>query len=316
MEELKAYYGDDIRIVFRHMPLIGIHDKAQITAEAAEAAGAQDKFWEMHDIIFERFEEWSSVDKTDMPDILIGYAEEIELDDLDQFKADLDSGTYAAKVLGDYEAAGSAGVTGTPTFLVNQLDYPAGMIGFEPASFDFFLNLMTLRENWYEQPPEQVIDPEKAYIATIETEKGDIVIELFPDTAPVNVNSFVFLAQEGWYEGLSFHRVLPGFVAQGGDPTGTGAGFPGYRCDDEVTPERSFDEPGLLSLANSGANTDGAQFFITYDAVPQLNEGFTVIGRVIEGMDVAQGITPRDPQQNPNAPPGDTIINITIAEKS
>jgi cyclophilin family peptidyl-prolyl cis-trans isomerase len=174
---------------------------------------------------------------------------------------------------------------------------------------------MQLREKWYEQP-EQVIDPEKEYTATIQTEKGDIVVELYPDTAPVNVNSFVFLAQQGWYKDVTFHRVLPGFVAQGGDPTGTGVGFPGYRCGDEVTPERNFDEAGMVSLANSGPNSNGSQFFITYDATPNLDANFTIIGRVIEGMDIAESITPRDPQTDPNAPPGDKIIDVVIEEKS
>ena len=133
---------------------------------------------------------------------------------------------------------------------------------------------------------------------------------------PVNVNSFAFLAQQGWYKDVTFHRVLPGFMAQGGDPTGTGIGFPGYRCDDEVVPTRTFDEAGVVSLANSGPNTNGSQFFITYEATPQLNPNFTIIGRVLEGMDVVESITPRDPQNSPDAPPGDTIIDITIAEKS
>jgi cyclophilin family peptidyl-prolyl cis-trans isomerase len=109
--------------------------------------------------------------------------------------------------------------------------------------------------------------------------------------------------------------VLPGFVAQGGDPTGTGIGFPGYRCGDEVVATRTFDEAGIVSLANSGPDSNGSQFFITFDAVPQLDPNFTIIGRVIEGMDVADSLTPRDPQQDLNPEPGDTIIDIKIEEK-
>ncbi|MFQ5613370.1 MAG: peptidylprolyl isomerase [Anaerolineae bacterium] len=160
-----------------------------------------------------------------------------------------------------------------------------------------------------------MIDPDKDYQATIETEKGDIVLDLFSDTAPVNVNSFVFLAQEGWYDGVTFHRVLEGFVAQGGDPSGTGIGYPGYRCQDEVTPEHTFDGPGVVSLANSGPDTNGSQFFITYAAAPNLNDGFTIIGQVVEGMEIAESLTRRDPNQDPFGPPGDRIITITIGEK-
>lgn len=314
MEALKADYGDDLRVVYRHFPLISIHDKAQITAEATEAAGAQGKFWEMHDILYERQGEWSSLPEADMIDVLVGYAEEIGLDDVEQFESDLENDTYAAKVLADYEAAIGAGLTATPSFVINQVNYPMDGLGMSYSGLDTFIKMMDLRNRMYAQP-EQVIDPDKEYIATIETEKGNIIIELYADSAPINVNSFAFLAQKGWYKESTFHRVLPGFVAQGGDPTGTGVGFPGYRCYDEVISERTFDGPGVVALANSGVDTNGSQFFITYDARPNLNGRFTIIGRVIEGQDVVESLTPRDPQSDPLASPGDKIIDITVEGK-
>ncbi len=314
-EKLKEDYGDELRLVYRHFPLITIHDKAQITAEAAEAAGAQGKFWEMHDIMFKNQAAWNSKPEAEMIKVLTDYAKEAGVADLDKFKSELEKDVYAGKVLADYEAAAAAGLTGTPAFIVNQVDYPADGFGLSYVGLDTFIKLMNLTHKWYSQP-EQVLDPEKQYTATINTDKGEIVVELYPDTAPVNVNSFAFLAKKGWYDGTTFHRVLPGFVAQGGDPTGTGIGFPGYRCGDEVTPSRSFDEKGLVALANSGPDSNGSQFFITYDAVPQLNEGFTIIGKVTEGMDVAEKITERDPQKDPNAAPGDKIMGITIEESN
>jgi cyclophilin family peptidyl-prolyl cis-trans isomerase len=314
-EKLKNDYGDDLRLVFRHFPLLTIHDKAQITAEAAEAAGAQGKFWEMHDLLFERQDQWSSKPEAEMMDILVGYAQDAGVENIDRFKSDLEKHTYTDKIQADYDAAVNSQLTSTPSFVVNEVDYPAQNFGLSYQGLDAFIKLMQLREKWYSQP-EQVLDPEKQYTATIKTEKGDIVIELYTDTAPVNVNSFAFLAEKGWYKGVTFHRVLPGFVAQGGDPTGLGIGFPGYRCNDEIAASRTFDGPGVVSLANSGPNTNGSQFFITYDAVPQLNPGFTIIGHVIEGMDVVEAITPRDPQTTPDAPPGDKITDITIEEKS
>jgi cyclophilin family peptidyl-prolyl cis-trans isomerase len=314
MEKLKADYGDQLSLVYRHLPLINIHDKAQITAEAAEAAGAQGKFWEMHDILFERQPEWNSKAEADMIEVLVGYAQEIGLEDVQRFQRDLETDAYAEKVLADYNAAIQANLTGTPSIFVNQVDYPLRAFGISYEGLNFFIKLIRLRSQY--ERPTQVIDPEKAYIATIKTENGDIVLELYSDTAPVNVNSFAFLAQQGWYKDVTFHRVLPGFVAQGGDPSGTGFGFPGYRCGDEVTPTRTFDGAGLVSLANSGPNSNGSQFFITYDATPTLNDNFTIIGRVIEGMEVAENITPRDPQNNPNTPPGDRIIDIIVEEKS
>ncbi len=315
LEQLKNDYGDDLRLIYRHLPLLSIHENAQITAEGSEAAGAQGKFWEMHDILFERQQDWEAQSEEEIIDTLVEYAQEVGVSDIDQFKADLENRTYAEKVLGQYQEAVDAGISSTPSFIVNGVDYPARDFGLSYQGLDVFFNLMALRNNWF-SGPEQVIDPEKEYIATIETEKGNIVVELYPDTAPVNVNSFAFLAEQGWYDDVTFHRVLEGFVAQAGDPTGSGIGFPGYRCGDEVDPSRTFDGAGVVSLANSGPNSNGSQFFITYDAIPQLNSNFTIIGRVIEGMNVAESITPRDPQQDPNAPPGDRIISITVEEKS
>lgn len=315
VEQLKADYGDEVRLIYRHFPLITIHDKAQITAEAAEAAGAQGKFWEMHDILFKRQNDWNSKPEAEMAKILVDYAKEIGVADLKKFESDLKNDTYAKKVLADYEAAGSAGLGGTPSFVVNRVDYPADGFGLSYQGLDAFIKLIKLSQDWYAKP-EQVIDPKKQYTATIKTDKGDIILQLYTDTAPVNVNSFAFLAKKGWYKGVTFHRVLPGFVAQGGDPTGIGIGFPGYRCGDEIAPMHTFDGPGVVSLANSGPNTNGSQFFITYQAVPQLNQGFTIIGKVIKGMDIAEKITPRDPDKTPNAPPGDKILDITIDEKS
>lgn len=163
----------------------------------------------------------------------------------------------------------------------------------------------------YSAPPAMVIDTDKEYTATIETERGNMVLELFASDVPNTVNNFVFLANDGFYDGSTFHRVMPGFMAQGGDPTGTGTGNPGYRFDDEFTGHTHV--AGALSMANSGANTNGCQFFITYAPQPSLDGKHTVFGQLIEGMDVLESLTPRDPRQNPNFE-GDKILRITIQE--
>lgn len=168
--------------------------------------------------------------------------------------------------------------------------------------------------NQYSAAPPMTIDANKKYYATFKMANGgEFVAELFPDKAPVTVNNFVFLAREGYYNGTTFHRVLEGFMAQGGDPTGTGTGGPGYQFEDEFS-DLTFDEPGLLAMANGGPNTNGSQFFITYAPTPHLNGLHTIFGQVIEGMDVVNGITRRDPQQNPNFE-GDAIETITITEE-
>ncbi len=167
----------------------------------------------------------------------------------------------------------------------------------------------------WDTPPAMTIDPNKRYTATLETSKGKIVIELFAKQVPKTVNNFVFLARQGFYNGTTFHRVLPGFMAQGGDPTGTGAGGPGYTFADEFSPSLKHDGPGVLSMANAGPGTNGSQFFITYAATPWLDGRHSVFAKVIDGLDVAMALTVRDPSRNPNAPPGDKILNITIQEQ-
>ncbi len=158
------------------------------------------------------------------------------------------------------------------------------------------------------------IDPSKQYFATVKMAKGgEFVIQLFPDKAPITVNSFVFLAQQGFYNGVTFHRVLDGFMAQGGDPTGTGMGGPGYQFVNENS-DLTFDKAGVVAMANAGPNTNGSQFFITFGPQPQLNGGYTIFGQVISGMDVVNGITRRDPNQNPTFP-GDAMESVTISEK-
>jgi cyclophilin family peptidyl-prolyl cis-trans isomerase len=184
----------------------------------------------------------------------------------------------------------------------------------EEAIVTFAESCQKSGEKQFSESPPQIIDTAKTYIATISTEKGDIVLELFAKDTPVTTNNFVFLACRGFYDGVTFHRVIPGFVAQGGDPTGTGRGGPGYTIPDEEDAV-SFDAPGLLSMAKAGANTTGSQFFITYAPVPRLDPDFTVFGRVTSGMDVLEQLTPRDPSRTPNAPPGDQIITVTIEER-
>ena len=166
----------------------------------------------------------------------------------------------------------------------------------------------------YDAYPPMTIDATKKYFAKFVMAKGgEFTVELFPDKAPLAVNSFVFLARDGFYDGVTFHRVLPDFMAQGGDPTGTGGGSPGYEFVNEDS-DLTFDKEGVLAMANAGRDTNGSQFFITFSPQEYLNGGYTIFGQVIEGMDVVKGITLRDPQQNPNFT-GDVIETITITEE-
>jgi cyclophilin family peptidyl-prolyl cis-trans isomerase len=161
-------------------------------------------------------------------------------------------------------------------------------------------------------PPAMKINPRKKYKAHMETDKGTMVIELFADQVPNTVNNFVFLAREGFYEGVIFHRVIANFMVQGGDPTGKGSGGPGYRFGDEFHPSLKHDKPGILSMANAGPGTNGSQFFITHVPTPWLDGKHSVFGQVVEGMDVLMSIPPRDPMKPEY--PGVKILKVTIEE--
>ncbi len=165
----------------------------------------------------------------------------------------------------------------------------------------------------WSNPPAMEIDAKKSYSAVIHTEKGDITIQLHADKTPRTVNNFVFLARQGFYDGVIFHRVIKDFMAQCGDPTGTGRGGPGYRFADEFHPSLKHDKPGILSMANAGPGTNGSQFFITHIATPWLDNKHTVFGQITAGMDVLMAIKPRDPMRPEY--PGVKVTSITIQEQ-
>ncbi|HEX5149545.1 MAG TPA: peptidylprolyl isomerase [Candidatus Limnocylindrales bacterium] len=161
-------------------------------------------------------------------------------------------------------------------------------------------------------PPSGALDTAKTYTARFRTQKGDFTVELYADRAPRTVENFVNLARSGFYDGTTFHRVIGGFMAQGGDPTGTGTGGPGYQFDDEFHPTLRHDSSGILSMANAGPGTNGSQFFITHGPTPHLDNRHSVFGKVTEGMDVVLALRERDPQRDRE--PGDRIETVEISE--
>lgn len=162
---------------------------------------------------------------------------------------------------------------------------------------------------------EDVLQDGVDYWAVICTAKGPIYVDLLEEESPMTVNNFVFLAQNDYYNNTTFHRVLPGFMAQGGDPTGTGGGGPGYQFGDETDNGLTFDQPGLLAMANAGPGTNGSQFFITYAPTSWLDGGHTIFGRVFQGLDVAELLRPRNPEQMPDYE-GETLETVVIVEDS
>ena len=162
-------------------------------------------------------------------------------------------------------------------------------------------------------PPSGDLDTSKSYKAKFETERGDFEVMLYADECPLTVENFINLARAHFYDGTTFHRVIPGFMAQGGDPDGTGTGGPGYQFQDEFSSKVRHDSEGILSMANSGPGTNGSQFFITLAPTPHLDGRHTVFGKIISGMEVVKSIRDRDPMSDAN--PGDLIKTIVINEK-
>jgi cyclophilin family peptidyl-prolyl cis-trans isomerase len=309
-------YPDQVQIAYRHFPLNEIHPNAQKSAEASEAAGAQGAFWEYHDALYEKQGEWSSLDQDGARDWFIDLAGDLDLDK-DRFASDLDNGVFAEYVSSMEEEAINIGLPGTPSALVNGELIAGQGLPIDFAVWDNFIGstiaVESLAEMQYDAAPPMTLEDGKTYMARVTMESGDeFLIELNQDAAPLAVNSFVFLANEGWYDGVTFHRVLPGFMAQTGDPTGTGMGGPGYEFVNEIDPSLSHDAKGVVAMANSGPDTNGSQFFITLAPATHLDGGYTIFGRVVEGMDVVEGVTLRDPAVDPQAPPGDMIQSVSI----
>ncbi len=316
IEHLVDAFPQDIRFIYRHFPLTSIHDKADISARAAEAAGRQGSFFEYHHILYERVADWGGLPGEDaVRQKFAEYALELGLDQ-EQFEADLNAPETAAKVDAAYQHAVSLGLGGTPTFFLNGQMFDGRNLSAPVEQWASFIEAQKALSGLasYEKPA-MAIDLDKEYLATVETEKGAFVIELYARSAPETVNSFVFLANEGWFNGITFHRVIEGFMAQTGDPSATGMGGPGYVFDDEIDSDLTMDGPGWVAMANAGAGTNGSQWFITFTAQPQLDGKHAIFGYVIEGMEVVESLTLRDPAASSDLPPGDMIISVTIEER-
>ena len=306
-------YPQNVRVVYRHFPLTSIHDKAAISTQAAEAAGVQGKFWEMHDLLFERQAEWTALSVEEFQQWVTTRAAELGLDE-GQFTEDMLSEENVAFAQAAWDRGVEIGLPGTPFLTIDGEIWPNNMPMSE-AYISAIIELQLLEAKQFDECPPMTIDQSKEYFATLQTEKGEITLELFADKAPLAVNNFIFLANNGWYDDVTFHRVLEGFIAQSGDPTGTGFGGPGYAFSNEIVPELNFKEGGLLAMANAGPDSNGSQFFITFGPSPQLDGGYTIFGRVIHGLEIVESLKLRDPSQGLDLPPGDKILSVSIEEK-
>jgi cyclophilin family peptidyl-prolyl cis-trans isomerase/protein-disulfide isomerase len=311
LKALQKKFPDAVRVIYRHYPVSSIDDKAILAAQAAEAAGLQNKFWQMHDALFSEQSSWTSLSHDDFTTWLIKKAKTINLN-ATKFTTDLTSQAIIDKVA-QAEADGKRMVlSATPFLFVNKFPYQ-GRNDLETLSS--VVRYFLLPDSAFQKCPDLTVNPDKKYTATVKTEKGEIVIELYPKQAPWAVNSFIFLAKRGWLNNSTFFRVIPGFVVQGGDPTGSGLGSPGYSFSNEITPDLRFDKPGVVAMSNSGTSNNGSQFFITYTAVPEFDGKYTIVGQVISGMDVLTSLRPRDPINDALLLPADNLVSITITEE-
>jgi len=311
IDQLLEEHPNEVRVLSRIFPLMSINDKAALAAQAAEAAAEQDKFWEMHDLLYAQQNSWISLSAKDFEQWLASQASALGMN-VDQFQADLKREDIVAEVQQAWEGGQKMGLPGTPLILINRQIY-GGPRNYE--SLNDIIQLIALGKRQYTSCPAITVQQDKNYIATLHTEKGDIRIRLFADTAPMTVNSFLFLVRNGWYDNITFHRVIPNLFAQTGDPSGTGKGNPGYYIITEIDPSLKFDKPGLVAMVNSGPDTSGSQFFITYAPTTQYNGQYTIFGEVLSGMEVLKQLTPRDAQPGTDTPPGDKLLSITIEEK-
>jgi len=310
-DRLLEEYPKDIKFISRVFPFVGRNDKAVLAAQAVEAAHKQGMFWELHDLLYSQQESWVNLSVEDFEQWVTTRASGLGME-AGQFQADLKSEAVVDLVQKNFETARQFGPFAVPLIVIN------GEIYLGPQDFvsmNDIVSLILLGERQFTECPPNIVERTKQYIATLHTEKGDVVIQLYADKAPFTVNSFVFLSENGWYDNITFDRVIPELYAQTGDPSGTGKGTPGYYVITEILPDLTFDKPGMVAMANAGPNTSGSRFFITYKALPEFNGQYTIFGQVLSGMDVLESLTPRDAQIGVETPPGDRLTGIEIEEK-
>ncbi len=309
LKQLRLNHPDDLQLVYLEAPRAD-RDKDALALQAVEAADLQALFWEMHDRLFERQGEWLDLAPAQFEGWAAVQAAALGMDEA-RFRADF-AGPVVAERL-QRAARASAGIETLPLPLV----YLNGQIPplLDLASLDALVSMDALAARQFSDCPPLTIDPLKQYIATLHTARGDTVLELYPDKAPVAVNNFVFLARLGWFDGNTFWRVLPGLLAEAGDPSGTGLGNPGYYFETEAAAGLRFDQAGIVAMDNTGVNTNGSQFFVTFGPAPQLDGRYTIIGRVLTGLDLLAGLSPRNPQPGSYLPPGDLLVSVTIEER-
>jgi cyclophilin family peptidyl-prolyl cis-trans isomerase/protein-disulfide isomerase len=310
LKQIRLTHPEDVRLVFVNTPL-STHDKDALTTQAVEAADLQGKYWEMHDLLFDKQADWSALAPSAFQAWAMQQAAGLGMDPA-KFQTDFNGKTVADRVQKAVQSTATQPIV-PPILFVNSASPYTGLADF--ASLDTVVRMEALTARQTSACPPWVIDPLKQYIATLHTARGDVIIQLLPDKAPLAVNNFVTLARSGWYNGITFYKVLPDFLAMTGDPSETGMGNTGYLFQTEIPASPHFDQAGVVAMDNSGPNTNSGRFFITLAPAAQLYGQYTIFGKVLNGMPVLSALTSRNPQPGTVLPAGDELINVTIAEK-
>ncbi len=311
LEAIRVKYPAELRVVYRHYPLVTRYDKALLTLQASEASHQQGKFWEMHDLLFERQAEWETMTSDAFKTWLKAQAASLGLE-ASHYEDDLNSEMVRDAVTAAAQASQQYGQIPLPLLLINGeiIKNPYILVNLEQL-----IRLYALPARQFSDCPPNLLDPAKTYTATLQTSRGDVTVKLFADKAPNTVNNFIFLAQNGWYDNVPFHQVVPGALAMTGDPSGTGMGNPGYFIPDELVLALKFDRAGMLAMFNVGPGSNGSQFFITLGPQPELNGRYTIFGEVTSGMDVCDRFAPRAASLNTGQQEPDMLLTVNIEER-
>lgn len=311
LRQIRLTHVKDVRLIYLHAPQTD-RDKDNLAIQVVEASDLQGKFWEMHDLLFEKQAEWSSLTPADFKAWALAQAVGLGLDPA-LFLADFEGTMVADRLQQSIQFTIGVNSFAPPLLFVNSASPYTALADF--ASLDTVVRMDALAARQFSACPPGSIDPLKQYIVTLHTGKGDVVLQLYPEKAPQAANNFVFLARNGWYDGITFYRVLPGLRVMTGDPSETGLGNPGYLFGTEIVSSLRFDQPGMLAFDNDGPDTNGSRFFITLDSNAQWNGKYTIFGQVLSGLDILSGLTPRDPQPGIALPAGDELISVTVEER-
>jgi cyclophilin family peptidyl-prolyl cis-trans isomerase/protein-disulfide isomerase len=311
LRQIRLTHPNDVRIIYLHAPQTD-RDKDNLAIQAVEAADLQGKYWEMHDLLFEKQAEWFALASADFEAWAKAQAAGLGVDAA-RFRYDFEGPVVADRLQQAIQFTAGVQPFAPPLLFVNSASPYTALADF--ASLDMVVRMDALAARQFSTCPSESIDPLKQYIVTLHTTKGDVVLQLYPEKAPQAVNNFVFLARSGWYDDISFYWVLPNNRVMTGDPSETGLGNPGYLFETEIAAGLRFDQPGMVALDNDGPDTNGSRFFITLAPAPQLDGQYTIFGQVLSGLDILSTLTARDPHPGTYLPPGDELISVAIEER-